>query len=146
MDQWKLRRIFFFFPPLCNKGVITLCREGPGRGGKSKCSTRSAFYSSAGHQRAWEEGHGVCLSQLALLAWRHPPQPGAEGFLGCPAGRELHLVHPVLPLSSSQGDPTLSPLPKQPSELCLQDPHLYCFYLPGLLSLCPFPTQQPDNS
>lgn len=74
---------FFLLPPLCKKRVITLCREAPGRGGKSKCSTRSAFYSSAGHQGAQEEGQGACLSQLALPAWRRPPQRRAEGLLGC---------------------------------------------------------------
>lgn len=71
----------------------------------------------------------VCLS----LPSRHGGAHRSEGLKACLAawpGRERHLAHPVLPLSPSQGDPTLSPLPKQPSQLCLQDPHLHCFYLP----------------
>ena len=87
----------------------------------------------------------VCLSLLSRHGGTHRSE-GLKASLAARPGRELHLVHQVLPLSSSQGHPTLCPLPKQPSELCLQDPHPHCFYLSGLLSLCPFPTQQPDNS
>ena len=77
--------LFFFFSsssPVQKGGNNTLQR-GPRRGWQSKCSTGSAFYSSAGHQGAQEEGQGACLSQLALPAWRRPPQRGAEGLLGC---------------------------------------------------------------
>lgn len=74
-------RGIFFFSSLCKKGVITLCREAPARGGKNKCSVRSAFFSP-GHRRALG-GRSRWVALAFPPTAEAPAYLGGEGFCFC---------------------------------------------------------------
>lgn len=144
------RGIYIFFS-LCKKGVRTLCREAPARGGKSKCSARTAFFST-GHQRA-PGGRSRCCLGFPSAPYRPtmetPTSWGVRVSSCAPPGGEVPSLPPALTQSSSKDNSTPSPMSKQvrpavPSKHS-QDPpslRLRCLHL---VHLSPGPWPPPAS-